>query len=282
MAKENETFNDLPLETVDPQIEGLLETIYERYNYDFRDYAMSSVRRRLATAMLRFDLKTIPEIHAKLEADPEFFLLLLQYMTVPTSEMFRDPHYFRMVREKVVPVLRTYPSIKFWIAGCSTGEELYSYAILLREEGLLERTTIYATDINPVSLKKAEQGIFSADRMKEYSQNYQKSGGTETLGNYFSVAYDAALIDKSLRKNVVFADHSLATDSVFGEMQMVSCRNVMIYFNKELQDRAVGLFFESLCYGGFLGLGSKESLRFSLLAPQFTEFAKNERIYRRK
>jgi chemotaxis protein methyltransferase CheR len=281
MAKENET-DSVSLEVLDNYIEDLLETIYEKYNYDFREYALSSVRRRLSTAMLKFDIKSVPDLRIKLSADQDFFLQLLQYLTVPTSEMFRDPHFFKTFRERVVPVLKTYPSLKIWIAGCSTGEELYSYAILLREENLLERTTIYATDINPVSLKKAEQGIFAAERLKEYSLNYQKSGGTGTLADYFSVAYDAALIDKSLRRNVVFADHSLATDSVFGEMQVVSCRNVMIYFNKELQDRAIGLFHDSLCFGGFLGVGSKESLRFSVWAPQFNEFSKNDRIYQRR
>ncbi|RYZ78178.1 MAG: protein-glutamate O-methyltransferase CheR, partial [Proteobacteria bacterium] len=252
------------------------------YSYDFRDYSLSSVRRRLQTALVRFDLDSISKICDRLKSDAEFFLPLLQYMTVPTSEMFRDPSFFLTFREKVVPMLRTYPSIRFWIAGCSTGEELYSYAILLREEGLLERTTIYATDINPVSLKKAELGIFSAERIKDYSQNYQKSGGKLALAEYFAVAYDSALIDKTLRKNVVFADHSLATDSVFGEMQVVSCRNVMIYFNKDLQDRAIGLFHDSLCYGGFLGVGSKESLRFSAHAQVFSEFAKHDRIYQRR
>ncbi|MBC7370774.1 MAG: protein-glutamate O-methyltransferase CheR [Bdellovibrionaceae bacterium] len=283
MAKANETDNIYPtLKILDQDIDELLAVIYEKYSYDFRSYAMTSVRRRLGTAMMRFDLQTVADVRKKLLEDTEFFLPLLQYLTVPTSEMFRDPLFFLAFREKVVPILKTYPSIRFWVAGCSTGEELYSYAIILREENLLERTTIYATDINPVSLKKAESGIFSADRMKEYSQNYQKSGSKGTLSDYFSVAYDSALIDKTLRKNVVFADHSLATDSVFGEMQFVSCRNVMIYFDGDLQNRAIGLFHDSLVFGGFLGIGSKESLRFSNWSSHFQEFAKTERIYQRR
>lgn len=280
--KENVTSSSSPTEIQDHEVEELLALIFERYNYDFRDYAMSSLRRRLSTALVKFDIRTVTDLRIRLEHNVDLFLGLLQYMTVPTSEMFRDPQFFLAFREKVVPILRTYPSLRFWVAGCSTGEELYSYAILLHEEDLLARTTFYATDINPVSLKKSEQGFFPMDRMKLYSQNYQKSGGKATLSDYFSVAYDSAMIDKFLRKNMVFADHSLATDSVFGEMQVVSCRNVMIYFNKELQDRALGLFNESLCYGGFLCIGSKESLRFSKWDHRFSEFAKQERIYQRK
>ena len=283
MAKENDSVSTKPgLYMVDKDIEDILALIYEKYSYDFRNYAKNSVRRRLETAIVRFDLKTLPALRQKLSQDPDFFLPLLQFLTVPTSEMFRDPEFFLAFREKVIPLLKTYPSIRFWIAGCSTGEELYSYVIILREENLLERTTIYATDINPVSLKKAETGIFAADRMKDYSLNYQKSGGKGTLSDYFAVAYDSALIDKTLRKNVVFADHSLATDSVFGEMQFVSCRNVMIYFDNDLQNRAIGLFHGSLVFGGLLGVGSKESLRFSKWASHFQEFAKSERIYQRR
>lgn len=269
------------LEQEDKEIHDLFEFIYHRYSYDFRDYAMSSVRRRIGTALTRFGMHKISDLRVAIERDSEFFLSVLQFLTVPTSEMFRDPPFFKAVREKIVPILRTYPSLKIWVVGCSTGEEVYSYAILLKEENLLDRTTIYATDINPVSLKKAEQGIFPADRMKEFTQNYQKSGGKETFANYFSTAYDSALVDKDLKKNIVFADHSLATDSVFSEMQFVSCRNVLIYFNKDLQNRALGLFHESLCRRGILGLGSKETLKFSNFDTEFSELAKNERIYRR-
>jgi chemotaxis protein methyltransferase CheR len=271
-----ETFEDL-----DQEIESLFEVIYDKYNYDFRNYAMSSVRRRVHTALTHFSMKKVSEIQAKIEDDRDFFLALLQFLTVPTSEMFRDPTFFQAIREKVVPILKTYPSLKIWCVGCSTGEEVYSYAILLKEENLLDRTTIYATDINPVSLKKAEQGIFSSERMKEYTTNYQKSGGKETFSNYFSTAYGSALIDKEFKKHIVFADHSLATDSVFSEMQFVSCRNVLIYFNKELQNRALGLFHESLCRRGILGLGSKETLRFTNYDAQYSELSKAERLYRR-
>lgn len=270
-----------PLSIHDDQIASLFDVIYEKYNYDFRNYAMSSVRRRMTSALARFEMKSVAELQAKIEVDRDFFLSLLQFLTVPTSEMFRDPHFFLAVREKVVPILRTYPSLKIWVVGCSTGEEVYSYAILLKEEGLLDRTTIYATDINPVSLQKAEQGIFPADRLKDFTINYQKSGGKETFANYFSTAYGSSMVDKDLKTNIVFADHSLATDSVFSEMHFVSCRNVLIYFNRELQNRALGLFHDSLCRRGILGLGSKETLRFSNYERHFSELAKAERLYRR-
>ncbi|RZA13791.1 MAG: protein-glutamate O-methyltransferase CheR, partial [Lysobacteraceae bacterium] len=213
--------------------------------------------------------------------DPDTFSQLLQYMTIPVSEMFRDPAYFSGLREHVVPVLRTYPSIRIWVAGCSTGEEVYSLAILLREEGLADRSLIYATDINPVSLAKAREGIFPIDAMRLYTSNYQKSGGKAAFSDYYTAAYGNALFDRSLCANVTFADHSLATDSVFAETHLVSCRNVLIYFNRGLQDRAIGLFRESLVHRGFMGLGSKESIEFSVHAEGFEAVARRERIYRK-
>lgn len=266
----------------DLEVKLLLEAIYEKYNYDFRNYALSSVKRRLASAMNHFSLLTLSRLQERVLHDPTFFHSLLQFLTVPTSEMFRDPAFFLALKEHIFPVLKTYPSIKLWIAGCSTGEEVYSYAILLKEAGLYDRTTIYATDINPVSLAKAEQGIFAADRLKDFSRNYQEAGGVGSLSDYLTSGYNSVLVDKELRKNVVFADHSLATDSVFSEMQLISCRNVLIYFNKELQNRAFGLFYDSLSRGGFLGLGSKESLKFSDYSEHFDELYRNEKIYQRK
>jgi chemotaxis protein methyltransferase CheR len=200
---------------------------------------------------------------------------------VPVSEMFRDPAYFLALRRQVVPVLRTSPSLKVWVAGCSTGEEPYSLAILLREEGLLERTILYATDINHASLDKARQGIFSLDHMQAFTRNYQAAGGMRSFSDYYTAAYGGALFDKSLRDSITFADHSLATDAVFAETQLVSCRNVLIYFNRALQDRALGLFHESLTRRGFLGLGSKETLDFSAYADRFETVTRPERIYRK-
>jgi chemotaxis protein methyltransferase CheR len=266
---------------LDIELRLLVEAIYLRYSHDFRDYAQASLKRRVMHALAQMDLPTVSALQERILRDATLFARLLQYLTVPVSEMFRDPGYFLAIRQQVAPVLRTYPSIKVWVAGCSTGEEVYSLAILLREEGLLERTILYATDINPVSLEKARQGIFPMDAVRQYTANYQRSGGTSSFSDYYTAAYGGALFDRSLCENVTFADHSLATDSVFTETQFISCRNVMIYFNRTLQDRALGLFAESLSHRGFLGLGSKESLDFSVHARSFEPLVKSERLFRK-
>lgn len=266
---------------IEIELKLLIEAIYLKYSYDFRDYAGASQKRRVLHAMTQLRCNSISELQAKVLHDPDTFMELLQFLTIPTTEMFRDPAYFLALREQVVPFLKTYPSLKIWIAGCSTGEELYSMAILLREEGLLERSIIYATDINPHSLEKAKKGIFSLDRVRNYTVNYQEAGGKQSFSDYYTAAYDGALFDRSLCENVSFADHSLATDSVFSETHLVCCRNVMIYFNHELQNRALGLFHESLCHRGFLALGSKESIEFSDHATLFEPLVKTHRIYRK-
>lgn len=260
----------------------LIEAIYQVYHYDFRGYAAASLKRRLRTALVQFDCRTLSQLQDRLINEPEFFGALLNFLTVPVSEMFRDPGYFRAIRQQMVPLLRTYPSIKIWVAGCSTGEEVYSLAILLREEGLLDRTLIYATDINPQTLEKAEAGVYDVDRIAAFTDAHQRSGGRSSLSDYYSAAYGRAVFDKSLRRRIVFSDHSLATDSVFAEVQFISCRNVLIYFNRELQDRALGLFREALCRKGFLGIGSKESLRFSAEAHAFEDFVREERIFQKR
>jgi chemotaxis protein methyltransferase CheR len=265
----------------DIEFQLLIEAVYRLYHYDFRDYAAASLRRRLRTAMIRFQCQTLSQLQDRMMHEPAVFPAMLDHLTVQVSEMFRDPTYFRSLREQVVPLLRTYPSLKVWVAGCSSGEEAYSLAILLREEGLLSRTLIYATDINPHTLQRAEAGIYSIDRIAGFSVNHRESGAGSSLSDYYTAAYSRAIFDKSLKDHIVFSDHSLATDSVFAEVQLVSCRNVLIYFNRELQDRAVGLFRDSLCRHGFLGLGSKESLRFSSLAAAFEPFVRQEKIYRK-
>jgi chemotaxis protein methyltransferase CheR len=264
------------------EVRLLLEAIYQQYQYDFREYAMASLKRRLTQAVARLGCRTISGLQERVLHDPQAFPAVLQYLTVPVSDMFRDPIYYRSIREHVVPVLRTYPSLKIWVAGCSTGEEVYSLAILLREEELLDRTLIYATDINPESLKKAEAGVYELDRFRQFTENHRESGGKASLSQYYRAAYGSAALDKSLRRRVVFSDHSLATDSVFGEMQLISCRNVLIYFNRELQDRVVGLFRDSLCRRGFLGLGTKESLRFTPSGHDFSEAVREARIYQKR
>jgi chemotaxis protein methyltransferase CheR len=224
----------------------------------------------------------LSRLQDKVLHEPSTFPALLGYLTVQVSEMFRDPAYFQALRARVVPLLRTYPSLRIWVAGCSTGEEVYSLAILLREEGLLARTLIYATDINAQALEQAEAGVYNVDRVAGFSDNYRKAGGRASLSEYYTAAYGRAVFDKSLRENIVFSDHSLATDSVFAEVQLVSCRNVLIYFDRVLQDRAVGLFRDALVRRGFLGIGVKESLRFSEHTDAFDEVSRNERIYQKR
>lgn len=267
--------------TRDIEIKLLIEAIYLRYSYDFRNYSGASIKRRILHALRQFECPSISALQERVLYDPGVFTELLQYLTIPVSEMFRDPEHFLAIRRDVVPLLKTYPSLKLWIAGCSTGEEVYSLAILLREEGLLERTLIYATDINPVSLERAKQGIYSLEAIRAYTENYHRAGGKRSFSDYYTAAYDHAILDSKLRENVTFADHSLATDSVFSETHMITCRNVLIYFDKILQDRAFGLFHESLCHRGFLMLGAKESLDFSGYADRFETLSRQERIYRK-
>ncbi len=268
------------LETLEIQL--LLEALYQRYHYDFRNYALASIKRRLRQAREQMGFATFSAMQEGLLHDAATLPRLLGYLTVQVSEMFRDPSYFRALREKVVPHLRTYPSLKVWVAGCSEGEELYSLVILFREEGLEQRTLFYATDINQDALARADAGIYGLDRIQLFTENHRKSGGKSSLSDYYSAAYGRASFDRSLRSRVVFSDHSLVTDAVFGEMHLISCRNVMIYFDKTLQDRALGLFRDSLARKGFLGLGAKESLRCSEHSTAFTEFVGPEKIYQRR
>lgn len=271
-----------PSRTSDIEQRLLFDAIYLRYHYDFRSYAHASLKRRLNAALIQFECKTISQLQDRVLHEPEVFAGMLQFLTVQVSEMFRDPSYFRALREQVLPVLRTYPSLKIWVAGCSAGEEVYSLAVMLQEEGLLERTLIYATDINPQALQSASAGVFDAARVPLFTQNHAASGAHTSLSDYYTAGYGRVVFNKSLREHMVFSDHSLATDSVFSEMHLVSCRNVLIYFERELQDRALGLFRDSLCHRGFLGLGSKESLRFSSSSGDFDDFVAAQRLYRKR
>jgi chemotaxis protein methyltransferase CheR len=260
----------------------LIDAIYRMYHYDFRGYASASLRRRLKAAEIRFGCQSLSQLQDRVIHDPAMFPALLDFLTVQVSEMFRDPRYFRALRDRVVPLLRTYPSIKVWVAGCSAGEEAYSLAVLLREEGLLEKTLIYATDINPKALHRAATGVYEIERIAGFTANHHKSGARSSLSDYYTAAYGRAVFDKSLKDHIVFSDHSLATDSVFAEVQLVSCRNVLIYFTRALQDRALGLFGDALCHSGFLSVGSKESIRFSSHAGQFMDFDRAERIFQKR
>jgi len=265
----------------DLEIQLLLEALSQCYHYDFRDYSRASIKRRLVQARSKMNFANFSAMQESLLHDPATLPLLLNFLTVQVSEMFRDPTYYRALRERVIPHLKTYPSLKVWVAGCSNGEELYSLSILFREEGLDQRTMFYATDINADALKAAEAGVFPIDLMKKYTENHHRSGGRSSLSEYYTADYGRAVFDRSLRERVVFSDHSLATDAVFAEMHLISCRNVLIYFDRDLQNRAIGLFRDSLIRKGFLGLGSKESLRFSAHTDSFDDFVREEKIYQR-
>jgi chemotaxis protein methyltransferase CheR len=266
-----------------PEIEFklILEAIMLRYGYNFRQYAESSMQRRLLAIMTKYQLHDPMELLTKLIRDADFFHRALGQLTVTTSEMFRDPEFYRAFREQVIPHLRTYPTLNFWSAGCSTGEEMYSLAIMLKEEGLYDRSVIFATDINPRALKAAKEGIFPIEATQLHTRNYQDSGGKEAFSSYYVADYGLIKMDASLTENVVFSEHNLVSDHVFAECHVIFCRNVLIYFNRALQDRVLLLFQQSLRYGGFLGLGSKETLRFSLVATSFDVVSDRQRIYRR-
>ncbi len=266
----------------DIEIRLLLEAVHLKYGYDFRNYSDAHMKRRILRRMSMVGLNNISEMQYKVLNDSEFFKVLLTDFSINVTEMFRDPSFYKAFRKDVVPILKTYPFIRVWHAGCSTGEEVYSMAILLREEGLYDRTQIYATDFNEVVLHKAKEGIYPIDVIKDYTQNYQLSGGIASFADYYIAKYDSAILDQSLKSKIIFADHNLVTDNVFGEMQVVVCRNVLIYFNKELQSRAIKLFNDSLCNGGFLCLGSKEGIKNAHCQNNFGEFIEKEKIFRKK
>ncbi|MFN2565340.1 MAG: protein-glutamate O-methyltransferase CheR [Gemmatimonadaceae bacterium] len=262
-------------------MEVLLEAIFRHYGFDFRSYAYASIRRRLWKRLQAEGLKTISALQGLVLHSPEAMERLLLDLSVNVTSMFRDPGFYKAFRRDVVPLLRTYPFIRVWHAGCSTGEEVYSMAILLEEEGLYDRARIYATDINDVVLQKARTGIFPLERMQEYTENYIRAGGTRSFSEYYTAKYGGALFSPSLTRNVVFAQHNLVTDRSFSEFNVIFCRNVLIYFEKSLQNRVHSLFYESLVMFGILALGSKESLRFSKYEPCYERVHPTEKIYRK-
>lgn len=265
----------------DLEIKRLVEEVFRIYGYDFRNYAEASLRRRIVRAKELFGFSRVGEIEARIQSDRAFFQRLLSELTVSVSEMFRDPEVYRSLADEVLPVLATYPSIRIWHAGCSTGEEVYSMAILLKEAGLLDRSTLYATDIDPLALQKAKAGVFPASAMQKSTENYLKAGRREEFGSYYTADYGMAIIDRSLKQNVVFAEHNLATDSTFSEVHLVVCRNVFIYFDKVMQNRALKVFYESLIFKGFLCIGSKESLEFTDYRDVFGKLNDASRIFQK-
>ncbi len=263
------------------EVELLLEAVHRRYAYDFRGYAYGSLRRRLWTRAIGEGVQTLSGLQEKLLHDPAVMQRLLRDLSINVTSMFRDPGFFVSFREHVLPTLRTYPFIRIWNAGCSSGEETYSLAIMLEESGLYDRTRIYATDFNDGVVERAREGRFPLARMREYTGNYLRAGGKEEFSRYYAVRAEHACFHPELRRNLVFAQHNLASDHSFNEFTVIVCRNVMIYFDRQLQERVFGLFHSSLVRLGVLGLGRKESLRFSGFEDCYAELDPSERLYRR-
>ncbi|MGG3889661.1 CheR family methyltransferase [Metabacillus fastidiosus] len=263
------------------EIELLLEGIYRLSGYDFRQYMRSSIWRRIQNRMQLEKVSTITQLLEKVIHEPGFIEVILNDFSINVTEMFRDAHFFYAFRKKVVPFLKTLPEIRIWHAGCSTGEEVFSMAILMEEEGLIEKTKIYATDMNEKILEKAKRGIFPLSKMQTYTKNYMQAGGTHAFSEYYTTDYKYAYFKSSLKDNIVFFQHNLVTDQSFNEFHVIICRNVLIYFNPELQNQVHALFYQSLCSNGFIGLGDKESMRLSTSTASYVEFDGVERIYRK-
>ncbi|HLO51189.1 MAG TPA: protein-glutamate O-methyltransferase CheR [Kamptonema sp.] len=271
--------NGHELETIEIQL--LLEGMFRYYGFDFRNYALASLKRRIWNTIRSESLNSVSGLQEKVLHNPAYLDRLLLDLSVNVTAMFRDPSFYIAFRNNVVPLLRTYPFIRIWHAGCSTGEEVYSMAILLEEEGLYNRCRIYATDMNEIVLKKAKTGIFPLKQMQEYTQLYQQAGGKKAFSEYYTAAYDNAIFRSSLKENIIFSHHNLATDSSFNEFNVILCRNVLIYFNTALQDRVHKLFYESLAVFGVLGLGHQESLKFTPYEKHYEEIERREKLYRR-
>ncbi|MGL1932310.1 MAG: protein-glutamate O-methyltransferase CheR [Desulfotalea sp.] len=263
------------------EITLLLEAIFQRYGFDFRHYSSTHIKRRLEHRRKLLGGISYSEMQSRIIYEEDFFETILLDLSINVTEMFRDPWFYRAVREKVVPHLQTYPFIKVWHAGCSAGQEVYSMAILLEEEGMKKRSQIYATDFNELILSKAKDAIYPLDIVREYTANYIKSGGENEFSEYYTADNNNVILKKYLKEQILFSSHNLATDGVFGEMHVIFCRNVLIYFDRDLQEKVLQLFYDSLCPGGFLCLGSKEDLQFSNIADRFEIVATKEKIYRK-
>ena len=264
----------------DIEIDLLLEAVYQASGYDFRSYARASIVRRMRRFLSLNGCSNISGMISRVLHDQEFLHRIIQHVSVSVTEMFRDPFVFKVIRREIVLLLNTWPRVKVWCAGCATGEEVYSLAILFKEEGFYDRSTIYATDFNDSSLKTAEAGVYPAEKIREATRNYQEAGGRDSFSQYYHSNYGAAVLDGSLKERIVFANHNLASDQVFGEMHLIFCRNVLIYFNRDLQNRALRLFTDSLVHGGFLCLGSKEDLQFSEVGDLYKIVNKKAKIYK--
>jgi chemotaxis protein methyltransferase CheR len=264
------------------EITLLLDAMFERYGYDFRHYSRASIERRVRQFQVKSGCSSISEMIPKLLYDESFFEIFVRKFSITVTDMFRDPFVYRSLRKNVVPILKTHPFVKIWHAGCATGEEAYSLSIVLKEEGFYDRTTLFATDFNDAALDDAKKGIYDLENARKFTANYQAAGGTSSFSEYYHARYQAMAIDRSLKENITFANHNLVTDDVFGEMHLIMCRNVLIYFEKPLQDRVLNLFSDSLVHGGILCLGTKESLMVSDVKNRFQTIDENARIYQKK
>jgi len=269
------------VEVEDVEIDLLLDGLYRFYGFDFRDYSRASIKRRILELMRAEKLETVSAFQNRLLHDPACLDRLLLGLSVHATAMFRDPSFYLTFRSKVVPMLRTYPTVQIWIAGCSTGEEVYSLAILLQEERLYEKCRIYATDISQAVLRRARDGIFPLAAMRDYTSNYHQAGGANEFSDYYTAQYDSVIFKSALKNNVVFSEHNLATDGSFNEFQVILCRNVMIYFNKDLQARVHNLLYDSLSMFGVFGLGNKESLKFTPRAALYEHLSERDKLYRK-
>lgn len=274
--------SEVQLENERIEIRLLLEGIFLKYGYDFREYANAHTKRRLTHRLQLSGLENFAQMQHRVIHDESFFNTLLLDLSINVTEMFRDPGFYKKVRAQLIPVLKTYPFIKIWHAGCAAGQEVYSMSILLEEEKMKHRAQLYATDFNELILKRAKEGIYPIDVMKEYTANYQKAGGKVHFSDYYTADYDHVILKSRLREKVLFSSHNLVTDGVFGEMHLILCRNVLIYFNRDLKNRVIKLFYDSLCSGGYLCLGSKESLKFTDWEDRFERIDPGETIYRKK
>jgi len=269
------------LDTEGLELQLLLEGVYRQYGFDFREYAPASLKRRVWRRVDAEKAGTITGLLDRLLRDPDVMERLLLDLSINVTSMFRDPTFYAALRTQVVPVLRTYPFTRIWVAGCSTGEEVYSLAIVLDEEDVRDRTRIYATDINEAVLERARAGVFPIDKMKEYTENYIRAGGRRSFSEYYLAKYEGALFERSLTENVVWAPHNLVQDRSFNTFNLIMCRNVMIYFDRTLQMRVHQLFYDSLERFGFLALGHKESIRFTGLEDRYEEIDGQEKLYRK-
>jgi chemotaxis protein methyltransferase CheR len=262
------------------EVRLFLEAVHARYGYDLRGYAPSSMRRRVMAALAKSGSSYLGELQHRVMRDADLFAVVLHDLTVHVSELFRDPGFYRTFRSRIVPVLRTYPLIRIWHAGCATGEEAYASAIVLTEEALYDRSQIYATDLSPQAVAYAKQGVYTAAQVGAFAENYKCSGGRSSLSDYYTAAYDRIAMKESLRRNILFFQHDLVSDHVFGEMHVIFCRNVFIYFGPDLRAKVLDKFGHSVCPGGFLCLGSSEQLLQPIARHEFAEFAAEDRIYR--